>query len=135
MSVLSNLLARIQPVVTIEAQADDIIFRRRGIEVRQPPLIRVADDGRIIEVGRAAAVAEGGRLIRLFDAKNPDANLNELQVFCRSQLRLLFSAFTLRPRVMILESSIRKAFGAHAVAALDNVLRDDRLSTEIVVAT
>ena len=135
MSILRNLLARIQPVVTIEAQADDIIFRLGHTEVRQEPLIRVAEDGRIIDVGRAATVAEGGRLIRLLDEKNPDATLDELQIFCRHQLRLLSSPLALRPRVSIHESSVRNVFGAHAAGALLKVLRDDRFATEIAPGT
>lgn len=129
-SVGDRFTDRIRPITTIEADAGDVVFQRGEVEVRERPLIRIADDGKIIALGPAAAAAKGGRLVRLFPT---DASIDDtaLRAFCRYHL-MLMSSISLRPRVAIVEPTFRKAFGPQAAAALERVLRADGFSADIV---
>jgi hypothetical protein len=106
-----GLLDRFRASLIIAADGNELIFCRDSQELRQLPVIRVASDGKIIELGSAAISASGGRFIELFRNEDSDAN-QALRAFCRYHMLLISpGAFGLRPRVTVLEQSIRQAFG------------------------
>ena len=116
-----GLLDRFRPLLTIGAERGALVFRRGDAEVRQQPVIRVAPDGRIIDFGDAGTHGDESR-IQLFSDRTARANL-ALRAFCRYDvMRLSPRAVGLRPRVMLLESQLRQAFGAEAVTKLWTVL-------------
>lgn len=108
-NALDGVSLRISPVTTIQADNGELVFRRDEVEVRAAPLIGFAEDGKIFAVGQSAERANRGRLVRLFE---PDARIDEeaLRAFCRYHIMLMSSSsFALRPRVEIVERTIRKA--------------------------
>jgi hypothetical protein len=134
MSLLQRIVDRFRPLTTIHVQAGEVVFQCGAGEARAQPLIRVADDGKIIELGQPAATAKGGRLIRLFstDSGTDDA---AIRAFCRYHLMLISNANLLRPRVTIDEPTFRKNFGREAAGAFQRVLRADRFQADIASAT
>ena len=134
MSALQRILNRFLPVTTIRVDAGEVVFQRGTIQARSEPLIRFAEDGKITEIGRAAAKAKGGRLVRLFeaDAETDDA---AVRAFCRYHLMLTSNASLLRPRVTIVEPTFRRTFGPEAACVLQRVLRADGFQADIADAT
>ena len=131
MTALRRIVERFLPITTIHVDGDEIVFQTATTQARAQPLIRVAEDGKIIEIGKPATTAESGRLIRLFE---PDgvADDQAIRAFCRYQLARTSNANPLRPRVRIIEPTFRKAFGREAASVLQRVLRADGFQSEIV---
>jgi hypothetical protein len=130
-----GLLDRWRPLLSVGADGDELFFRRADAEVRQQPIIRVAPDGKIIELGAAALDATGGQLIRLFTENGSDGD-EALRAFCRYHMMLVSSAsIGLRPRVTLLEPGIRRAFGRDATSQLQRVLVLDGFVVDRVAAT
>jgi hypothetical protein len=134
MSVLQRIVDRFRPLTTIYVDAGEVVFQRGTEEARAQPLIRFAEDGKIIELGHSAATAKGGQLVRLFaaDAGNDD---EAIRAFCRYHLMLTSNANLLRPRVTIVEPTFRKTFGRQAASALQRILRADGYQVDIGHAT
>jgi hypothetical protein len=130
MSLLQRIVDRLRPVTTIHVDAGELVFQRGTNVARAQPLIRLAEDGKIIEVGQAAAKTEGGRLVRLFAA---DAGKDDeaILAFCRYHLMLTSNANLLRQRVTIVEPTFRQAFGRHAARALERVLDADGFQVDV----
>lgn len=102
----------------MSADGDELIFSLADTEVRQQPIIRVASDGKIIEFGAAALDATGGHIIGLFTESGSDNDV-ALRAFCRYHAFLVsWESIGLRPRVTIVEPSIRRSFGRDATARL-----------------
>ena len=120
-----GLLDRFRPVLSIGAERGELMFRRGDAEVHQQPVVRVAPDGRIVGFGSTATHGSDGS-IQLFTGANPRAEA-ALRAFCRHHV-MLFSprSVGLRPRVVLLESQLRQAFGDDAVTTLRMVLVRDR---------
>lgn len=127
-----GLLDRFRPSLTVSADGNELIFRLADTEVREQPIIRVAPDGKIIEVGVGALDATGGRLIRLLTEDGADNNV-ALRAFCR-YLVFLASQWSLgpRPRVTIIESSIRRVFGRDATTQLYTALVQGGFAVNLV---
>jgi hypothetical protein len=130
MSVLQRLADRFRAPTTIYVDKGDIIFQRGTAEVRAHPLIRFAEDGKIIELGRPAETAKGRQLVPLFapDAENDDG---VIRAFCRYHMMLISRGSLLRPRVTIVEPTFRKSFGPQAASTLHRVLRADGYQVHI----
>lgn len=135
MSLLQSIFGRFSETLSIHADSGEIVFRRGTEEARDQPLIRFAEDGRIIELGARAQSAGGGggRLVRLFTEEGGDEDA--IRSFCRYHLALISGATFLRPRVIIDERSFRMSFGPTAAASLQAALRDDGFKTELTEAT
>ena len=134
MSLLQTLSEWLHPVLTIYAEGADVVFQSGDKEARGQPLIRIAEDGRIIAFGDEAAAATGGRLVRLFasDSENDDS---AIRAFLRYHLALTHrGGLYLRPRVEIIEPTFRRTFGASAAGALMKALESDGFDTELVDA-
>lgn len=124
---LRNLL---NPIIVVRADNGDLVFVSRKLEVREQPLIRVTDDHRILEYGRAAMRGEDGRLIRLLQGSpDPDA----LTVFCRYHLKMFVSADALRrrPQVVLEQAAIRREFGPDALEALRSAIASDGIQVDL----
>jgi hypothetical protein len=134
MSIFQALADRFWAPATIYVDAGDVVFQRGTEEARAEPLIRFAEDGKIIELGQSAETAKGGRLVRLFaaDAGNDDA---ALRAFCRYHMLLTSGGSVLRPRVTIVEPTFRKSFGPQAALTLQRVLRADGYQVDIATAS
>ena len=129
MGFLNKILVR--PTLTIYVEGDKVVLHHDGEEVRADPVIRVADDGKVIAFGREAETTTGGRLIRLFTS---GGNVDEVavRVFCRYPLRVALDGVTFRrPKVEVVEPMFRRAFGAGAAEAMVKVLRSDRFAAEL----
>jgi hypothetical protein len=121
--------------VTISAEDNELIFRRGDDTVRQRAIIRVAPDGKIIELGAPAVEATGGEIIRLF-TEEADGGDEALRAFCRYHLMMLSpGTFGLRPRITVLHRFIRRAFGPEAPTRLEKVLVQDGFDVEHGEAT
>lgn len=134
MSLLSGLFGRFRPIATIYVDGGNIVFKRGADEARSEPLIRFAEDGMVIEVGRPAVTATGGRLVQLFSDNGGDDE-DAIRAFCRYHLMLTADANPLRPRITILEPSFRNSFGSHAAIAIQKVLRAEGLHADLTDAT
>ena len=128
------LFDRFRTFVTVSATGEELVFRRSGNEVRQQPVVRVAPDGKIIEFGAAALATSGGQLIRFLHETSAAAD-SALRLFCRYQIKLVSPApFGLRPRVIVHEGEIARAFGPEAGRRLENALVEDGFSVHRVSA-
>ena len=130
MSLFSRLFGRFLPTATIYADAGNIVFKRGANEVRSEPLLRFAEDGTLIEVGRPAVTAQGGRLVQLFGDNRGDDE-DAIRAFCRYHLMLTADASPLRPRITIKESTFRNTFGSHVAFTIQKVLRADGFQAEM----
>lgn len=134
MSLLQRVLDRFRPpVTTVQVDGGEIVFQNGTDEARAQPLIRFAENGKIMAIGESAGTAEGGRLVRLFEADG--GTEEEIRAFCRYHLMLTANAMLLRPRVTIVEPSFRRAFGPQAASDLLRVLRADGFQAEIAHAS
>lgn len=130
MSLFSTLFGRFLPTANIYADAGNIVFKRGTSEARSEPLIRFANDGTLIEVGRPAVNATGGRLVQLFSDKGGDDE-DAIRAFCRYHLMLTDAVSPLRSRITIRESTFRNTFGSHVASTIQRVLRADGFDAEI----
>lgn len=130
MSLLSRLLGRFLPTATIYADAGSIVFKRGANEARSEPLIRFAEDGTLIEVGRPAVTATGGRLVQLFGDDGGDDD-DAILAFCRYHLMLTDAVNPLRSRITIKASTFRNTFGSHVASTIQKVLRADGFNAEM----
>lgn len=134
MSFLQSMFDRLRPVATIYADDGNIVFHRGAEEVRSQSLIRIAEDGKISDIGQDAATATGGRLVRLFA---PDAESDEsaVRAFSRYHLMLTSGSSFVRRRVAIAEPTFRRTFGPAAAITLLKVLQADGFDAAMVDAT
>lgn len=121
MSLFHKLFDRSREHVTIHAENGQLVFKSEAVEVREQPLIRFADDGKIFAIGDIAATAPGGRLVRLFE---PEAKGDDTAIrgFCRYLLALTTGLKLLQPRVTLIEPTLRRNFGRQATADLQRAL-------------
>lgn len=135
MSLLQRVLDRFRPpVTTVQVDGGEIVFQNGTDEARAQPLIRFAENGKIMAIGESAGTAEGGRLVRLFGADDGTDD-EAIRAFCRYHLMLTANANLLRPRVTIVEPTFRRAFGPQAASDLLRVLRADGFQAEIAHAS
>lgn len=129
--MLDRLFRRHQPVITVDAEGEELVFRVGEKELRQVPALRIAEGGEIVAVGRDALDERPGRLVHLF---RPEAGPDETRAFFRQQLRLLLTGISLRPRVLIHERPLRRAFGPDAPEALRSAVTADGFAADFASA-
>ena len=132
MRFLDQILKR--PTVTVFVESGSVVFDHDGEQVREEPLISVAEDGKIAAVGREAQTTDRGKLIRLF-VGDTDADKTALRAYSRYLLMLVLSGSSFRrPRVEVVEQTFRRAFGAGAAESLVAALRSDGFQAELTDA-
>ena len=127
---MNTLYDRFLPVVTIDARNGELVFRRGESEVQAPPVARVGENARILQVGEPAARLTSGRAVHFLRDIEPDAP-EACRVFCRRLLARVLGPLSLRPRILLLAPAIRREFGARAVGLLVEVLESDRYRVEM----
>ncbi|HMG69985.1 MAG TPA: hypothetical protein VK544_02650 [Gemmatimonadaceae bacterium] len=130
MSFLPEIFDRFRPIATIQAEAGELVFQCGTNEARAQPMTRYADDGKIFAFGETAATAKVGRLIRLFPTETPSDH-EAIRMFCRYHMAVISTANLLKPRVTIVERTIRKNFGSQATSALERALRAEGFQVDI----
>lgn len=130
MSLFQRIVAGFRPIVTISADAGSIVFKRGENEARSEPLIRFAEDGTLIEVGRPAMAAKGGRLVQLF-SENGGNDEDAIRAFCRYHLMLTSDGNLLGPRITIVESTFRNTVGIQVANIIQKVLRAEGFQAEM----
>ena len=130
--MLTRLLRRFQPVVLIDAEGDEMIFRCEATEIRRLPVMRVAANGRIIAVGQPALQEQPGRLFRVFE--DTEDGRMALRAFCYNLMHVVAKGKIVRPRVLIRESALRRAFGKFAADWIRESLQSDHFVVDYVLA-
>ena len=134
MSFFLKVLERLRPTTTVNVDGGELVFRSGTEESRAEPWIRLAADGKIMDIGKAASTDIVGRLVELFPP-NGKSEGQAIRAFCRFHLAMTSGGNPLRSRVTIVEPGFRKNFGRHAAIALQEALRADGFRTDIAEAS
>ena len=133
MSFFQKIFDRFRPTTTVHVDGGEVVFRRGNEESGAEPWIRLAADGKIMDIGKAASTDKVGRLVELFP-RNGKSEGQAIRAFCRFHLAMTSGGNPFRSRVTIVEPGFRKNFGRHAATALHDVLRADGFRTDIAEA-